>query len=152
MEQHAGVDLVNIRRGRTLQCSENSCHGNRVQEFLKDLGVYLPLRVHTDSSAASGIAKRVGLGTQHHIGTDTLWVQERLRKKPFRLFKVKGTENPADLFTKHLCSESMVICLRFLGTEFRRNRPRTAPMTKDDEDLLMDDEFDYDLPNDDDKI
>ena len=49
--------------------------GTGAQEYLKDLGIELPLRVHTDSSAAEGIARRVGLGTQRHIATNTLWVQ-----------------------------------------------------------------------------
>ena len=89
---------------------------------------------------------------KRHIGTNTLWVQERFRRKQFRLFKVKGTENPADLFTKHLCSESMVKCLRFLGAEFRRGRPQVAPMTKEDKDIAMDDGLDHDEPNDDDRM
>ena len=104
--------------------------GTGLQEFLRDLGVELPLRVHTDSSAATGIAKRVGLGTQRHIGTNTLWVQERLRRKTFELHKVKGTENPADLFTKHLASDCMERCLRFMGAEYRDGRPEIAPMVK----------------------
>ena len=51
------------------------------QQFLKDLGINAELRVHTDSSAAKGICKRVGLGTQRHIAVNSLWVQEKLRKR-----------------------------------------------------------------------
>ena len=69
-------------------------------------------------------------------------MQERLRKGAFQLFKVKGEENPADLFTKHLSSEAMCKCLKFMGTEFRKGRPHAAPMVKDDEELDMDCEVD----------
>ncbi|MDP6494880.1 MAG: reverse transcriptase domain-containing protein, partial [Dehalococcoidia bacterium] len=41
--------------------------GMGVQQYLRDLGMDAGLRVHTDSSAAQGICKRVGLGTQRHI-------------------------------------------------------------------------------------
>ncbi len=65
--------------------------GLGVQEYFKDMVIAMKLRVHTDSSAAEGVSKRVGLGTQRHVATNTLWVQERLRKKQFELLKVKGT-------------------------------------------------------------
>jgi hypothetical protein len=55
--------------------------GMGAQQFLKDLGINAELRVHTDSSAAKGICKRVGLGTQRHIAVNSLWVQEKLRKR-----------------------------------------------------------------------
>ena len=64
--------------------------GMGVQQYLKDLGIEAGLRVHTDSSAAKGICKRVGLGTQRHVAVNSLWVQEKLRKREFALFKVNG--------------------------------------------------------------
>ena len=118
--------------------------GTGVQEFLRDLGIYLPLRVHTDSSAASGISKRVGLGTQRHIGTNTLWVQEGLRNTFFTLHKVLGTQNPADIFTKHLSNPDMMKCLGLLGAEFREGRPEAAPHVKMDEQMDAEDEMEYD--------
>ena len=52
--------------------------GLGVQQFLEDLGMSAAMRVHTDSAAAQGICKRVGLGTQRHIAVNSLWVQEKL--------------------------------------------------------------------------
>ena len=52
--------------------------GIGVQQLMTDLSVEGGLRVHTDSSAAKGICKRVGLGTQRHIAVNSLWVQEKL--------------------------------------------------------------------------
>ena len=115
-----------------------------MQQYLKDVGVSLKLRVHTDSSAAVGIAKRIGLGTQRHLATNTLWIQSRLRSKDFELFKVRGDNNPADLFTKHLSSEKLQKCLEFLGAEYREGRAESAPKVKDNETLVTDHHYDVD--------
>ena len=48
------------------------------------------------------------------------------------LRKVKGTENPADLFTKHLTSAAYVeALLKLLGCEFRGGRPASAPALRE---------------------
>jgi hypothetical protein len=58
-------------------------------------------------------------------------VQQRLRRKEFELRKVAGTENPADLFTKHMDSASKLAGLVTLyGCEFRTGRPEAAPELK----------------------
>ena len=113
--------------------------GMGAQQFLKDLGIEAKLRVHTDSSAAQGICKRAGLGTQRHIAVNTLWVQEKLRKRAFSLFKVKGEYNPADLLTKHLNQEKMLRALTFMNAEYREGRPQAAPQRKGDEHILGED-------------
>ena len=68
----------------------------------KDLGLNLKGRVHTDSSAAKGIASRRGLGKTRHIDTQFLWVQERIQAGDFTLHKESTNDNVGDLFTKHL--------------------------------------------------
>ena len=50
------------------------------RSLLSDLGVTIPTRVWTDSSAAMGICGRQGLGKLRHIECHTLWVQQRLRQ------------------------------------------------------------------------
>ncbi len=107
--------------------------GLGIRQFLEDLGVSAAMRVHTDSAAAQGICKRVGLGTQRHIAVNSLWVQEKLRRKEFSLFKVRGEDNPTYLLTKHLPSDKMVRCLGFMGAAFREGRPAAAPMRKEHE-------------------
>ena len=42
------------------------------------------LVVHTDSTAARGIAKRTGVGRVRHLEVADLWVQDRLRKRGLR--------------------------------------------------------------------
>ena len=68
----------------------------------KALGVPMKGRIHTDSSAAKGIASRRGLGKPRHIDTQFLWVQERLQDGSFTLHKEATADNVGDLFTKHL--------------------------------------------------
>ena len=68
----------------------------------KDLGLNMKGRVHTDSSAAKGIASHRGLGKMRHIDTQFLWVQERIQAGDFTLHKEGTNDNVGDLFTKHL--------------------------------------------------
>ena len=74
------------------------------QALLHDVGVELPLRVWTDSSAAIGICSRQGLGKLRHLDTHTLWIQQAVRTGRVDLRKVDGNSNPADLLTKHSIS------------------------------------------------
>ena len=98
------------------------------QALLQDLGVTVPLRVWTDSSAALGICSRVGLGKLRHIDTHTLWVQQAVRSRRVELKKVLGEENPADLLTKHSLSRERVEKLTSLfDCYFRDGRAVSAP-------------------------
>ncbi len=73
-----------------------------IQSIARDLGAELEPEVHADSSAAIGICRRCGIGKVRHLAVAQLWVQDLVRDKTCRLFKVLGTENPADLLTKPL--------------------------------------------------
>ncbi len=98
------------------------------QSLLKDLGVDLPVRVYTDSSAAIGISTRQGLGKLRHLDTHTLWIQQAVRTGKVDLRKVLGEVNPADLFTKHsLSRERLKGLVALFGCHFRRGRAESAP-------------------------
>jgi len=57
-----------------------------------------------------------------------LWVQQRVRNRDFDLFKIKGEENPGDLFTKAGLAESRITeLLRLLNCEYRDGRAAAAP-------------------------
>ena len=101
------------------------------QSLMDDLGLHLPVRVWTDSSAALGIASRSGLGKLRHLETHTLWVQEKVRTGAISLKKVWGEVNPADLFTKHLQSREKVHqLLGLFGCEYREGRAAAAPLLR----------------------
>ena len=98
------------------------------QVLLADLGCTLPCRVWTDSSAAMGVVGRQGLGKLRHLDTHSLWVQQAARSGRIEVKKVRGDDNPADLFTKHLASKERVDELvRLLGCHFGEGRPSAAP-------------------------
>jgi hypothetical protein len=108
-----------------------SGQGLGYQALLKDLGLDVPLRVWTDSSAALGICSRQGLGKLRHLDTHTLWVQQAVRGRRLELKKVLGEENPADLLTKHSLSKERLEKLTALyDCHFKGGRAETAPQTR----------------------
>ena len=69
------------------------------QSMLRDIGIDARVTLYTDSSAASGIIHRAGLGKLRHLETGYLWLQSAVAAKRLQVRKVLGKENPADLFT-----------------------------------------------------
>ena len=101
------------------------------QALLKDLGVEIPLRVWTDSSAAIGICNRQGLGKLRHLDTHTLWIQQAVRTARIDLRKVLGEENPADLLTKHsLSRQRLEALIPLFGCRYLGGRAATAPQMR----------------------
>jgi len=92
-----------------------------------DLGIDASIRVHADSSAAIGICRRSGIGKVRHLAVGQLWVQERLRLRDFELFKVPGTDNPADTLTKHLARDIVDHHMRTMAVARMTGRPESAP-------------------------
>jgi len=96
--------------------------------LLKDLGYELPVVAYTDSSAAMGICNRQGLGKLRHLDTHSLWIQQAVRTGRIVVRKVKGTENPADLFTKHIPTHDKIRELvRLFGCRYENGRAAAAP-------------------------
>ncbi len=103
------------------------------QALLADVGLKVPIRVWTDSSATLGICGRQGLGRLRHIDTQCLWIQQRVRDGTVQLYKVRGEENPADLFTKHLtCQDRIHGLLELFGCSHRDGRAAVAPKARVD--------------------
>ena len=101
------------------------------KSLMADLGLKIPARVWTDSSAAIGICGRQGLGKLRHIECHTLWVQQRLRQHDFQLRKIRGEVNPADLFTKYLEARTKIDqLLTLFACEIRSGRPAAAPILR----------------------
>ena len=98
-----------------------------LQSICQDLGMSLKLRLHSDATAAIGIAKRRGLGKIRHLATADLWVQEKIRNGQVELHKVLGTENPADIFTKYVNQQLMNAALERLSLVFEDGRSAIAP-------------------------
>ena len=104
-----------------------AAHGLGLQSLSADLGIKFGLEVLTDATAAIGICRRRGLGKVRHLHVADLWVQDRVRKKDFKLTKVLGTENPADMLTKHVPREVMKKHMERIGIIADAGRATSAP-------------------------
>ena len=68
----------------TLSTAEAGLHGiaKGIQVALgfksmcADINLHKPLRIHSDATAAIGIARRRGLGKLRHLDVEDLWVQD----------------------------------------------------------------------------
>ena len=123
------------QRGVTLSSAEaelggivkSAGEGIGLRSLAQDLGATLALELHADSSAAIGICKRTGIGKVRHLAVGQLWVQERVRTRDFRLYKVLGTANPADALTKSLARETLDGHIERMGLTRAGGRAESAP-------------------------
>ena len=70
--------------------------------------------------------ERSGLDKVRHIDVGVLWLQEQAARERVPLHKIDGAQNPADLMTKHLCSNMIEDHIRRLRLEFREGRAEAA--------------------------
>ena len=98
-----------------------------IQSVLTDFGVKVKIEIHSDATAAIGICKRQGLGRVRHLATADLWIQQRIRFKELKLFKLPGTENPSDLMNKHKTAPEASRFMSMLGIRRLDGRPALAP-------------------------
>ena len=113
------AELGGICRGASI--------GLGLQSLASDLGMTLELEVLTDATAAIGICRRRGLGKIRHLATADLWVHDRLRRGDFRLTKVPGAENPADILTKFVSRDVMAKHMATMGLVSESGRAKSAP-------------------------
>ena len=83
--------------------------------------------MHSDETAAIGIARRRGLGKVRHLDVTDLWIQDKVRNKSVELVKVLGSDNSADILTKYVERPILKKALKFLGLERLEGRASTAP-------------------------
>ena len=101
--------------------------GLGVQSICRDLGYNYNLRVHSDATAAIGIARRRGMGKIRHLDTTDLWVQEVVRSGRVELVKVLGSENPADVLTKFVDRPLLDKMLAKMNMQKLDGRAKCAP-------------------------
>ena len=101
--------------------------GLGVRSICNDLGYNYHLRIHSDATAAIGIARRRGMGKIRHLDTTDLWVQEVIRSGRVELVKVLGTENPADILTKYIERPLLQKMLAKMGMVQMEGRAACAP-------------------------
>ena len=99
-----------------------------------DFGLEMRSNVHVDGTAAIGIAERKGLGKVRHLDTQALWIQDAVRSRRVTLEKVLGTENPADMMTKHLGQRHIDEFLRRIW-KIAEGRAAAAPKLNNNKDI-----------------
>ena len=62
-----------------------------------------------------------------HLATADLWVQQRVRSRELKLFKLPGTENLSDLMTKHKTAPEASRFMSMLGIRRLDGLPASAP-------------------------
>ena len=113
------AELSGICRGASI--------GLGLQSIARDLGFIFPLEILSDATAAIGICRRRGLGKIRHLHTADLWIQDRLRSKDFKLSKVLGADNPADILTKHVNRQCLEKHMRSLSIIEDHGRAPLSP-------------------------
>lgn len=88
-----------------------------VQSIAKDFGDEVRIVLRVDSSAAIGIVGRRGLGRLRHVHAQELWLQQEVREGRLGLAKTPGSENVADILTKHVGRDVLERHLRAMGFE-----------------------------------
>ena len=98
-----------------------------MKSIARDLGFRLGVRLHSDATAALGIARRRGLGKIRHLDVTDLWCQEQVRLGTVSLHKVLGTEKPAGIMTKYADSATLQKMLGLMNLRFLGGRAACAP-------------------------
>ena len=106
--------------------------------MMKDLGWSVISEVWVDASAVLGIINRRGLGKTRHVDIGLLWVQHTAAERQLKFSKALGTNNFADLYTKHLDACTIEKHTRTMVYEFIEGRAKEAPklhvLQSDDQD------------------
>ena len=75
------------------------------KNMLLEWGLDLEIKLHSDASAAIGIARRKGVGRIRHIEVTQLWLQDKVKEGRIHVIKVHTKTNQADALTKHVSGE-----------------------------------------------
>ena len=103
-----------------------SCELIGLCQLAKDWGQDFKAKVWVDSSAAIGVVHRKGCGKLRHVRVGMLRIQETAESGDLVVAKVLGTDNPADLMTKHLGTKLMDAHIRRLQQEVKSGRAETG--------------------------
>ena len=67
------------------------------------------IRMHTDSSSGKSMATRIGASKKaKYIELKHLFIQQLVAHDLVRIVKINTTNNPADIFTKYVATETLL--------------------------------------------
>ena len=113
--------------------TEGACESIGLRGIATDMNLKMKIKVHTDSSAAKGIATSRGLGKVKHLDTRALWVQQKVEDGTIHVRKVCGETNIAYILTKYLSVVRMHSLLALLPVQLKDGRHSLAPKLQDPE-------------------
>ena len=102
------------------------CQGLGEQSTLHDWGITIPMIGFMDATTGLAIGSRHGLGKVKHIDTVFLWAQEVITSGRAKLYKKPTIDMLADLFTKPLEAQRMLMLLSRMGYSFVEGRHHLA--------------------------
>lgn len=97
------------------------------QSMCADLGNTVSIEIFTDSAVARGMIGRRGLGEVRHLDVGYLWLQDLVADKRTLVSKAKGTENLADMGTKHLSLQDIDTCIELINCYVEVGRSPAVP-------------------------
>ena len=73
-----------------------------------DAGWNRDVHLHSDATAAIGVARKKGLGKIRRLDSTDLWFQNKIRSNEMKLSKVLGVEDMADVSTESVDGSDMI--------------------------------------------
>ena len=95
--------------------TSGGAHGIHTKNIFSDLNVEVTVRLETDSTSASGICRRRGVGRLRHVHKKELWLQDQVAAKNFESGRVLSEDNEADLGTNYLERDRIKKCVTKMG-------------------------------------
>ena len=71
--------------------------------------------ISSDSSGAISLSQRQGVGHQRYIEARYLWIQDHVQRGTFKVGKILGSLNKADVGTKHVARDDLLRHIHALG-------------------------------------
>merc|ERR1711994_144380 len=123
------MDIIALSSGESeLGALVRGCtEGLGVRSLLEDFDIPVQIKVLSDSTAAIGMVRRLGLGRVRRLGTADLWIQQGIRKGSFSVTKYPTADNCADLMTKVKSRSDLYHLLQLMGFAQVAGRSEIAP-------------------------
>jgi len=102
------------------------CQGSGELSTLHDWGITIPMIGFMDATTGLALGSRHGLGKVKHIDAVFLWAQEVVTSGRAKLFQKPTADMLADLFTKPLEAQRMLMLLSRMGYSFVEARHHLA--------------------------
>ena len=90
-------------------------------DFILKGMIIIEAKVRSDSSAAQGMAQRIGTGRVRHLACGVMWLQASVKEKILKVGPISGSKNPADLGTKVLSGPKVRQLMFYAGARLEDN-------------------------------